>query len=1101
MKLNHIIIAFFLSLVLFTPTFAATLTVTNCADSGAGSLRQAVTSVGNGDTINFDITLAKAGYSTGEAGPGLVTTEAGSDRWFRIVLNSAMPWITANGVRITGLTQAHEATNTLGPKVEVRQAVSGGWAQIFYILNSNYVTIEGLALNKRGSGAGFGPAIYLCESNYCRVRGCYLGITASGEALPLRSYYGIYLYAGSNPCSNNVIGDGTAAGRNIISGNDQYGVLIQSGGSVKAANNVIIGNYIGTDRTGLNSLSNLDSGVRIDDARFNKIGNGTDAGRNVISGNQQYGVNLDNQSTSNEVSGNYIGVDVSGGTALGNASAGIMIQYSSAFNRIGGTTAGSRNVISGNSIGYGIEIENSASSNEVLGNYVGLDATGTTALNNFHGIVISYPAPRNWIGNGTVAGRNVISGNSGCGITISASSEYVLSNYIGTDKDGGTAIGNSFAGVSLSGGNNCIGLAGAGNVISGNGRGIISADGSNNYVLSNYIGLKANGTDKLPNADSGIELYSAANTMHIGDGTADSRNIISGNSLNGIFIHDVTSTDHVIANNYIGTDYTGANNLGNTEYGVLIQNSPDIHVQEGSIVAFNGDATHTAGVRIDGLTASGEAISSSPIFGNYGQGIFLSGGANNSVTTPEIIATDYNQPTGELKLRLKGDPWAYFDVFAAAGSQGKIFLNNTNIQADATGYATPTVTTSALQPGDRLIATQFSLLNSKWNTSQFGASREVYFSALATYQPDVQVATLESGADYATAGGYESTPITQVRSIQVGTGETGVAFIKLENTGNSKEMFFFTATASGSGFTVKYFDSKHGGNDITSLLLTPSFAAIFNSGVSTEIRAEVTYGGVTAATKEIVVTMTSTTDATKTDAVKAVITFVPGGFTTTTASREYNAAQLGIPGMSISIPAGASATDPVISVTEVTTPGAAPVGYKIGGKVINILSSVTTFSLPVTVTIPTDGPLADPRVYYWNGSTWSRDGITVVSYTNTSITFTTTHFTVFTSMGVLPTNLVRFGPNPYNPNSGVMAKIWYWLDANAETSVYVVDLAGTVVLKTTYAAGAAGGSAGANNLDFDGKDKWGQVLGDGVYLYKIVQGGKVIGGGKIGIVK
>ena len=124
----------------------------------------------------------------------------------------------------------------------------------------------------------------------------------------------------------------------------------------------------------------------------------------------------------------------------------------------------------------------------------------------------------------------------------------------------------------------------------------------------------------------------------------------------------------------------------------------------------------------------------------------------------------------------------------------------------------------------------------------------------------------------------------------------------------------------------------------------------------------------------------------------------------------------------------------------------------------------------------------------------------IVSYTSTSITFTTTHFTIYTTIGALSSNLVRFGPNPYNPNNG-SGRFWYWLNSNADTSIYLIDLGGTVTWKNTYTSGTNGGQVGENNVSYDGKTSWGDVLGNGVYLYKIIQDGKSIGGGKIAVIK
>ncbi|MFA5183132.1 MAG: hypothetical protein WC405_17585 [Syntrophales bacterium] len=1033
MKLNRLIIILFLALSIAAPSFAATRTVTNCAASGDGSLYDAVTYANADDIINFDIQLVNCGYSTGESGPGLVTTEAGSNYWFRIMLDqdafSRCLSIENDGIFINGSSQAREATNANGPKIEIRANNVTSFTNVIEVNNTDRVTIEGVAVNKSGSGNGqHGSMIVFSSCHYGEVLNSYIGLSASGEAAsPLRGYYGVYLWSNSG---YNKIGNGTVAGRNVISGNTS-GVYLQSPG---VTSNEVLGNYIGTNWTGLRDLGNTANGVILAQGNWNRVGDGTVGGRNIISGNDSAGVYIYTEANRNEVGGNYIGLNVNGNAALANG-AGIWLSDTAYRNVIGGN-GGKRNIISGNS-GDGIQITQSTS-NEVLNNYIGLSPDGLSAIQNQFGIRIINNAYGNKIGNGTEAGRNVVSGSSNYGIYL---------------------------------------------------------DGvASNEVRGNYIGTTANGLSPLANALHGLGLYNGAHHNYIGDGTIDGANTISGNQTSGIAVY---AADHnYILANVIGLGGDRQTNVKNGDFGIYSWNGSHHNYYYQNVVAYNGNATWPEGIRIRGTTTTHETISQNSVYSNYGEGILLFQNSNLNIPTPEIVSNDYNQATSSLQLVATASPFATVEFFKAFGGEGKTYLGN--LTASATGNVNGSISASGLNTGDRLVATQTGPFG---DTSQFSASREVSISVFASYQPDVQVATLESGADYNAAGLYENPPVTQVRTRNVATNETGVAFIKVQNTGTASEMFLFTATASGSGFTVRYFDSRIGGNDITSLMLTPGFAAVFNSGASVEVRVEVTTSNTAISTKEIVFSMTSTTDATKTDAVKAAITFVPGGFTTTTASREYNAAQLGIPGMSISIPAGASATDPVITVTEVATPGAAPIGYKIGGKVINILSSVTTFSLPVTVTIPIDGPLADPRVYFWDGSKWSRDGIVVISYTNTSITFTTTHFTVFTSMGVLPTNLVRFGPNPYNPNSGTMAKIWYWLDANAETTIYIVDLAGTVVLKTTYASGALGGSAGANNVDFDGKDKWGQVLGDGAYLYKIVQGGKVIGGGKIGIVK
>ena len=100
---------------------------------------------------------------------------------------------------------------------------------------------------------------------------------------------------------------------------------------------------------------------------------------NLISGNFGTGVSFpDSVDTGNTVAGNYIGTDVTGTLAIPNGGGGVYV--AGPTNTIGGTTAAARNVISGNN-GFGVQISGtSATGNTVDGNYIGISApiaTGT----------------------------------------------------------------------------------------------------------------------------------------------------------------------------------------------------------------------------------------------------------------------------------------------------------------------------------------------------------------------------------------------------------------------------------------------------------------------------------------------------------------------------------------------------------------------------------------------------------------------------------------------------------------------------------------------------------------------------------------------------
>jgi hypothetical protein len=133
----------------------------------------------------------------------------------------------------------------------------------------------------------------------------------------------------------------------------------------QSTQNVIAGNYIGTNANGLTSVRNGLSGVVLSTQTSNNtLGTKTNSpanssAGNLISGNGQYGVQLDSQTGRNNVSGNRIGTDVSGNQAIPNVSGGVRLTSRSFENLIGGLLSHQQNKISGNK-GYGVLIEQGA---------------------------------------------------------------------------------------------------------------------------------------------------------------------------------------------------------------------------------------------------------------------------------------------------------------------------------------------------------------------------------------------------------------------------------------------------------------------------------------------------------------------------------------------------------------------------------------------------------------------------------------------------------------------------------------------------------------------------------------------------------------------
>ena len=430
------------------------------------------------------------------------------------------------------------------------------------------------------------------------------------------------------------------------------------------------------------------------------------------------------------IAGNFIGTDTTGTTALGNAGGGVII--SAANNTVGGTTPGAGNVISGNT-GDGLEVNGSGATGAVVqGNIIGLNAAGTAILGNTGEGLLINDASGALIGGTVAAARNVISGNGIDGVSLNnagATGNLVQGNFIGTDTTGTIALGNVRHGVSIthdnnstnpSGSDNTIGgtVAGAGNLISGNGGfGIVifgpNGGASGNLVQGNFIGTDVSGTQAVGNVGDGIVLSSAPDNT-VGGTTAAARNVISGNGKYGVVIESSPSTGNLVQGNFIGTDVSGTSPLGNANHGVIIQVGASANTiggtaaGSGNVIAFNtGD-----GVTV--VSGTGNAILSNAIFANGGLGIDLGAdgvtpndslghnGPNNYQNFPILTSVVTSGGTTTLSGTLNSTPNATFTVqfFANAApdpsgfGEGQQYLGQTRVTTDGSGNASFSVTLS-----------------------------------------------------------------------------------------------------------------------------------------------------------------------------------------------------------------------------------------------------------------------------------------------------------------------------------------------------------------------------------------------------------------------
>jgi hypothetical protein len=353
-----------------------------------------------------------------------------------------------------------------------------------------------------------------------------LYITISGQ--PIRNGEGLATTA------NNV----TIKGLAIVSFANGAGILLDN--PAGNAGDTVLGCNLGADYTGLNALPN-EFGIHIKGGH-NTIGGTAALSRCIISGNTQDGVWLDNTGAqNNQITGNYIGVDQTGNGAEYNHESGIFAAAGAANNTIGGTDVGAGNVISGN-LENGIKFI-SASSNQILGNKIGIGADGKTRIpNNQDGVLLQSSSDTNTIGAANAG--NVISynGRNGIHLNITGKNNKILGNLIGTAADGKTAAPNGLNGVLVESGtpddpgssNTTIGGVNAGeaNTISANLAYGINLTGSapgNCLVAANYIGTTSDGTAALGNGSSGLLINSNSNTVGVVGAAA--HNVISSNTV------------------------------------------------------------------------------------------------------------------------------------------------------------------------------------------------------------------------------------------------------------------------------------------------------------------------------------------------------------------------------------------------------------------------------------------------------------------------------------------------------------------------------------------------------------------------------------------
>jgi CSLREA domain-containing protein len=416
-----------------------------CADSnGNCTLRAAIQEANasaGADTINFAI-----------AGAGIHTITTGS----------SLPAITG-AVTINGTTQPGYAGL---PLIEVK----GATGQIGLTIRVSDCVVRGLAVNGyEASGQTGGVGIYIVSSGplvkNALLEANFIGTDPAGTtAKP--NHLGIDF----ENTSLHTVGGTTAAARNLISGNSLVGIQVIG---PAASGNTFQGNYVGTTANGSAALPNAFAGFNLF-ANNTVVGGPAAGAGNVISGNGGGGLFTSQFcapscfGSGTVVKANKIGTNPAGDAAVGNTR-GVLTSSPGSPN-----TTIANNLISGNPNGGIQIDESLTTVTNITGNFIGTDVTGTLALGNGSngGILIHTTVATAQINVGGATGTtpggsctgscNLISANSQYGIYAFGSGPVsIIYNYIGTDVTGTQALGNDSAGVVLAAAGKTLGSAAA----------------------------------------------------------------------------------------------------------------------------------------------------------------------------------------------------------------------------------------------------------------------------------------------------------------------------------------------------------------------------------------------------------------------------------------------------------------------------------------------------------------------------------------------------------------------------------------------------------------------------------------------------------------
>ena len=288
------------------PGVAIAIALVVALPAGSAAATFTVTSTGNNSDANVGNGVCKTSGSTGvctlraaiqeanaTAAIDTILFNVGGGGPQRIDIPASIPTITRPRI-VDGWSQPGFLDV---PLIEIHGSSVGDGLKI----TAGGTTIRGLIVNHFS-----GDGIYISGLGANILEGNYVGLTADGSAADPNAETGIRLES-----PNNRVGGRDPSQRNVISGNagrDRMGGIMIVGPT--ATGNIIQGNFIGLDATGMIGIGNEGRGVAIDEASGNYIGGAQPGAGNLIAANRATGVRIwGGTSTGNVVQGNWIGTN------------------------------------------------------------------------------------------------------------------------------------------------------------------------------------------------------------------------------------------------------------------------------------------------------------------------------------------------------------------------------------------------------------------------------------------------------------------------------------------------------------------------------------------------------------------------------------------------------------------------------------------------------------------------------------------------------------------------------------------------------------------------------------------------------------------------